>query len=204
MISIEDKLSPAFTALAFLQAHPMDVLFVDIHMPDLTGVELVQGLSRAPLIIFTTAYSDYAVQGFELDAVDYLLKPFSLARFTKACARALERQTARGSASSPSILVKTGYEEERLRLHDILYLEADGNYLTYVLPTRRVLMRQTPADALRQLPAPYFVRVHRSYIVAVEKVEKIARQEVTVAGTAIPIGASYERAVQLLRARFSR
>ncbi|OUJ70463.1 LytR/AlgR family response regulator transcription factor [Hymenobacter crusticola] len=203
-LELRGSFTNAFTALAFLQTTPVDVLFVDIHMPDLTGVELVQGLSQRPLVIFTTAYSDYAVQGFELDAVDYLLKPFSLARFTQACAKALERQTTRGRPSSPAILVKTGYEEERLLLGDILYLEAEGNYLRYVLPTRRVLVRQTMAEALRQLPAHAFIRVHRSYIVALEKVEKLARYEVTVANTPIPIGASYESAVQALRASFLR
>ncbi|MBF9221356.1 LytR/AlgR family response regulator transcription factor [Hymenobacter ruricola] len=199
-LELRGSFTNAFTALPFLQAHPVDVLFVDIHMPDLTDVELVQGLSRRPLFIFTTAHSDYAVQGFELDAVDYLLKPFSLARFTKACARALERHHAQGPASRPAVLVKTGYEEERLLLQEILYVEADGNYLTYVLATRRVLTRQTLADALRQLPAHRFVRVYRSYLVAVGKIEKIARHEMTVAGTSIPIGASYEGVLQTLHA----
>ncbi|UOQ69204.1 LytR/AlgR family response regulator transcription factor [Hymenobacter volaticus] len=203
-LTLQATFTNAFTALAYLHTHPVDVLFVDIHMPDITGLELVQGLSRAPLIIFTTAYSDYAVQGFELDAVDYLLKPFSLARFTKACGKALDRQTGRGMAGRPAILVKTGLAEERVLLENILYLEADGNYLTYVLTARRVLTRQTLAEALQQLPPQYFVRVHRSYIVALSKVDKIARHEVSVAGTSIPIGSSYESAVQALRAHAAR
>ncbi|QKZ12821.1 LytR/AlgR family response regulator transcription factor [Spirosoma sp. KUDC1026] len=198
-LHLEATFTDAFEAITYLQTHRADLIFLDIKMPDISGVDVVKCLPRNPMVIFTTAYSDYAVQGFELDAVDYLLKPFSLARFLKACMKALDIHTLR-SEEDPFIFVKTGYEEEKVRVDDILYLEADGNYLSFVLPTRRLLSRQTMTDALQLLPPGLFVRVHRSYAIAIRKIEKIARQEITVAGGAIPIGASYERTVADIRA----
>jgi DNA-binding LytR/AlgR family response regulator len=198
-LRLQAQFTNAFEALAYLQQHPVDLLFVDVSMPDITGIEFVQGLAAAPLVIFTTAHSDYAVQGFELNAVDYLLKPFSLARFTTACAKALERKTARGDKQRAYLLVKTGYEEQKVFLDEILYLEADGNYLTYVLSSRRLLSRQTLGEAQELLPPPRFLRVHRSFLVALDRVEKLSRHDITVAGTAIPVGVSYEGAVSAIR-----
>ncbi|MGY2131792.1 LytR/AlgR family response regulator transcription factor [Hymenobacter sp. HD11105] len=203
-LDLQASFTNAFDALAYLQVHPVDVLFIDVQMPDITGIEFVQGLAKAPMIIFTTAYSTYAVQGFELDAVDYLLKPFSLARFTKACTKALGNITKQSTEARAYIFIKTGYEEEKLLLEDILYIEADGNYLTFVLTNRRLLTRQTMADIVRQLPAQRFVRVHRSFIISLDKVEKIARTEITVAGTPIPIGVSYENQVDVIREKLSQ
>src|SRR5690606_21965262 len=120
--------------------------------------------------IFSTAYSEYAVKGFELNAVDYLLKPYSLVRFTQACNKALEiKQLRRNFApegtplSEPFIFVKTGYEQEKVDLPELRYLEAEGNYVNYILPNRRLLCRQSLADALHTLPEPQFVRIHRSF-----------------------------------------
>jgi DNA-binding LytR/AlgR family response regulator len=203
-LRLQAQFTNAFDALAYLQQHPVDLLFVDVSMPDITGVEFVQGLAAPPLVIFTTAHSDYAVQGFELNAVDYLLKPFSLARFTAACAKALERKTLRGEKQRAHILVKSGYEEQKLFLDEILYVEADGNYLTYVLTTRRVLTRQTLAEAQLMLPPPRFLRVHRSYIIALDRVEKLARHDITVANVTIPVGASYEGIIAVIRAALNR
>jgi DNA-binding LytR/AlgR family response regulator len=197
-LQLDATFTDAFEAITYLQTHRVDLVFLDIKMPDISGIDVVKCLPRNPMVIFTTAYSDYAVQGFELDAVDYLLKPFSLARFLKACTKALDIHTLR-SDEAPFIFVKTGYEEEKVWVDDILYLEADGNYLSFVLRNRRLLSRQTMADALQLLPSSLFIRVHRSYAVAVRKVDKIARQEITVADHTIPIGASYERTVADIR-----
>ncbi len=200
-LDLKASFTNAFEAIAWLQTNRVDLLFLDIKMPDISGVDVVKCLPKVPMVIFTTAYSDYAVQGFELDAVDYLLKPFSLARFLKSCTKALDIHTLRSGNVPEFIFVKTGYEEEKVLLDDILYIEADGNYLSLVLTTRKMLIRQTMADLLQQLPIEQFVRVHRSYCVAVNKITKMARQEITVAGHVIPIGASYEEAVAVIRAR---
>lgn len=198
-LQLDATFTDAFEAITYLQKHRIDLVFLDIKMPDISGIDVVRCLPRSPMVVFTTAYSDYAVQGFELEAIDYLLKPFSLARFLKACTKALDIHTLR-SEEAPFVFVKTGYEEEKVWLDDILYLEADGNYLSFVLQNRRLLSRQTMADALQLLPINQFIRVHRSYAVAVRKVDKIARQEITIAGHTIPIGASYERTVADIRA----
>lgn len=189
----------AFEALPFLQQNKVDLLFLDIKMPDISGIEFAQILKNGSLVVFTTAYSEYAVQGFDLDAVDYLLKPFSLARFTKACNKALEMKNVRGAEAPDFIFLKTGYEEEKVYLKDILYIEAAGNYMTYVLKERKLMCRQNVPEALLALPEQDFVRVHRSFIVGVKHVGKIARQQVWVNGVEIPVGASYEDGVARIR-----
>ena len=200
-LNLKAGFTDAFEAITWLQTNQVDLLFLDVKMPDILGTEVVGCLSKPPMVIFTTAYSDFAVQGFELDAIDYLLKPFSLARFLKACTKALDTYTLRTAYAPDFIFVKTGYEDEKILLDEILYVEADGNYLSLVLPTRKVLTRQTLTDLMQQLPPDPFVRVHRSYCVAVSKITKISRQEITVASHVIPIGASYEDAVARIRAR---
>lgn len=204
-LALKARFTDAFEAISWLQTNRVDLLFLDINMPDISGTEVVNCLPRPSLVIFTTAYSDYAVQGFDLDAVDYLLKPFSPARFLKACTKALDLHTLRTgnlAESAPDfIFVKTGYEDEKVLLDELLYVEADGNYLSLVLPTRKLLTRQTMADLMQQLPPNRFVRIHRSYCVAVDKITKLSRQEITVAGYVIPIGASYEEAVAGIRTK---
>jgi DNA-binding LytR/AlgR family response regulator len=182
----------AFEAIPYLQQNKVDLIFLDINMPDISGIEFANILQKKPMIIFTTAYSEYAVKGFELDAVDYLLKPFSLARFTKACNKALEIKTLRGDETPNYIFLKTGYEEEKVLLDEILYIEAEGNYMAYVLPKKKLLSRQNISESLNQLPQNQFIRIHRSYIVALNKIQKITRQSVWVAGNEISVGASYE------------
>jgi two-component system, LytTR family, response regulator len=168
-------------------------------MPDISGFEFVACLPESPMIIFTTAYSEFGVQGFEVNAIDYLLKPFSLARFTRASNKAMDRLKIRQGEQPQFLFIKTGYEEERVNIGDIQYLESDGNYITYVLKERKLLCRQTLNEALAQLPEGLFDRIHRSFIIALDKIEKLGRQEVTVGGRPIPIGASYEDRIPVIR-----
>lgn len=200
-LDLKAVFTDAFDAIAYLQTNRVDLLFLDIKMPDISGIDVVKCLSRVPMVIFTTAYSEFAVQGFDLNAVDYLLKPFSLVRFLKACTKALDIHTLRLGNAPDYLFVKTGYEEEKVLLNDILYVEAEGNYLSLVLTNRKLLSRQTMADLLQTLPPDQFVRVHRSFCVSVSKITKMARQEITVASRSIPIGASYEEAVAAIRAK---
>lgn len=196
-LELKATFTNAFTAMRYLRENQIDLIFLDIKMPDISGIELIGCLQQVPMIIFTTAYSQYAIEGFELSAIDYLLKPFSLARFTKATNKALEHKNLRKKSQrlEDYIFVKTGYEEEKILLGDILYIEAEGNYLTFVLTNRQVLSRQTMVDILKILPPEHFIRVHRSYIISLQKIEKISRQEITVAGKSIPVGVSYEDCV---------
>src|SRR5690349_18150725 len=124
----------AFEAMAFLQSNKIDLLFLDIKMPDISGIELLKSIPNPPMVIFTTAYSEHAVESFELNAIDYLLKPFSLARFLKACNKAYEQYEWRKNRNDPapadkSVFIKSGYEQVKVSLEDILYAEGSGNYV---------------------------------------------------------------------------
>jgi DNA-binding LytR/AlgR family response regulator len=161
-------------------------------MPDISGIEFFNSLAKKPLVIFTTAYSEHAVTSFELDAVDYLLKPFSLARFIKGCNKAHELFTYRNTAEpSDHLFVKTGYEQVKVFFEDILYLEAMGNYVTFVLQDKNILSRITVNEVLTLLPPEKFVRIHRSYIVHVAKITKVERVQVTLQKAVIPVSEAY-------------
>ncbi len=190
----------AFKALEYLQNEPVDLLFLDIKMPDISGLEFVTSLQKKPMVIFTTAYSEHAVTSFELDAIDYLLKPFSLPRFIKACNKAQELLQLRGAPAPAKdyVFLKTGYEQVKVYFDEILYLEAAGNYITFVLQDKKLLTRMTISEATDLLPTEKFVRVHRSYIVAKEKIEKIERHQVTIKSNEVPVGASYMQQLQVV------
>lgn len=191
----------AFKALEFLQNEPVDLLLLDIKMPDISGLEFVTSLQKKPLVIFTTAYSEHAVTSFELDAIDYLLKPFSLARFVKACNKAQELLQLRGNAPAPVkdyVFLKTGYEQVKVYYHEILYLEAAGNYVTFVLENKKLLTRMTISEVCELLPPDNFIRVHRSYIVAKDRIDKIERHQVCIKGNPVPVGASYMQQLQIV------
>ena len=182
----------AFKALDYLQKESVDLIFLDIKMPDISGIDFFNSLRKKPLVIFTTAYSEHAVTSFELDAVDYLLKPFSLSRFIKGCNKAFELHNFRNSADiTDHLYVKTGYEQVKVFFEDILYLEAAGNYVTFVLKDKNVLSRSTFIEAINLLPSNKFVRVHRSFVVAVSKIDKLERHQVTINKSIIPVSEAY-------------
>ncbi|HLU88318.1 MAG TPA: LytTR family DNA-binding domain-containing protein [Cyclobacteriaceae bacterium] len=190
-IRLENTFTNAFKAIAYMQENSPDLLFLDIKMPDISGMELAALLENKPMIIFTTAYSEHAVKSFELDAVDYLLKPFSLARFTKACARANDFWHLKNRESLHDyVFIKTGYEQVKVCLNELLFLEAGGNYLTFQLEREKHLARMTFAEA-ETLLNKNFVRVHRSYIVNKEKIDKIERHQLILGTHLVPIGNSY-------------
>ena len=148
------------------------------------------------MVIFTTAYSEHAVQSFELDAIDYLLKPFSLSRFLKACNKAneqfeLKKKSSDQTPADNSIFIKSGYEQIRVALSDILYAESNGNYMQFVLADKKILSRLTMSEAEALLPASLFIRIHRSYIVSKKHINKIEKNNVWINNTELPVGASY-------------
>lgn len=197
-LTVKATFTDAFSAVPYLQQNKVDLLFLDIKMPDISGFEFLSTLSKKPKVIFTTAYSEYAVEAFEVDAVDYLMKPFSLARFSKACNKALE--ALEPEIQEPgSIFLKTGPEEEKIFFEDILFIVSQGNYMEYHLKERKLLCRQTIQEAMQQLVPEKFVRLHRSYIVATDKIDKVSRTAVWIGRTEIPVGASYEEAFQVIR-----
>lgn len=191
-LELKGEFTDAFAALEFLQNESVDLIFLDIKMPDISGIDFYNTLARKPLLIFTTAYSEHAVTSFEMDAIDYLLKPFSLARFVKACNKAFEIYNFRTLArTNDHVFLKTGYEQVKVMYDDILYLEATGNYVTFVLKDRKVLSRGTFAEAINLVPADNFVRVHRSFFVAVNKIDKVERHQVTIGKHVVPVSEAY-------------
>src|SRR6187551_1101874 len=174
-LDLKAVFTDAFKAMEYLQKENIDLIFLDIKMPDISGIDFFASLSKKPLLIFTTAYSEHAVTSFEMDAVDYLLKPFSLARFMKACNKAYELYNARNVAeTSDHLYVKTGYETLKVLYEDILYLEAAGNYVTFVLKDKKILSRSTFGEVVEVLPAA-----------------KFERHQVTVRNVAIPVSEAY-------------
>lgn len=191
-LELKATFTDAFKAIEYLQKENTDLLFLDIKMPDISGIEFFNSLPKKPILIFTTAYSEHAAASFEMDAVDYLLKPFSLARFIKGCNKAYELYNYRNSTETIDFLyIKTGYEQLKVLYDDILYLEASGNYVTFVLKDKNILSRSTFLEAINLLPPEKFVRVHRSYIVSVNKIDKLEKQQVTINSFKIPVSEGY-------------
>jgi two-component system LytT family response regulator len=192
-VDLKAEFTDAFKTMEYLQHNPVELLFLDIKMPDISGIDLLACLSKKPLVIFTTAYTEHAVTSFELDAVDYLLKPFSLARFTKACNKAYELNNFRNAKEDKKdyLFLKTGYEQVKVMFDDICYLEATGNYVNFELKDKQLLSRMTISEVENLLPAEQFIRIHRSFIAAVNKVEKIERHQLVVNGAVLPVGSSY-------------
>lgn len=187
-------------ALDFLQNNPVDLIFLDINMPDLTGIQFLRALTVQPMIIFTTAYSKYAVESYEYDAVDYLLKPIEFDRFLKAVNKAwdhnqLNDQSAAGQtlqkADSEFIMVKSGQDIHNLKADEILYIESAGNYVTFVLPGRKVMSLFSMNKLLEILPGYKFCRIHKSYIVNLQHINKIERHQVLIGKKEVPIGNIY-------------
>lgn len=191
------EFTDAFKALEFMQKEKVDLIFLDIKMPDISGLDFFRSLSKKPLVIFTTAYSEHAVSSFDLDAVDYLLKPFSLARFIKSCNKAYELHNFRNSTEPDDfIFVKDGYDQLKIKFEDILFLEAAGNYVTFTLKEKKILTRSTFAEAMNLLPVEKFVRVHRSFIVSVNQIDKVERHQVTIKNVKIPVSGAYREQLQ--------
>jgi two-component system LytT family response regulator len=191
-LNLKAEFTDAFKAMEYIQKENIDLIFLDIKMPDISGIDFMNSLNKKPMVIFTTAYSEHAVTSFELDAIDYLLKPFSLSRFVKGCNKAYELfQLRNKSGSADFIFLKTGYEQEKVHFDDILYLEAAGNYVNFVLKNKSLLSRMTFAELEVILPKNKFIRIHRSYMAAVSAINRIERHQVHINDIQIPVSESY-------------
>lgn len=190
-------------ALEALRTAPIDLLFLDVHMPELTGLELLRSLPRPPLVIFTTAHSEYALPSYELDAVDYLLKPITLDRFLRAAHKAYARQPAPVATKSPIsasppavpfLFVKDGPKRVKVRWEDILYIEGLRDYVTIHTRQQKIVSLLQLKALVQQLPPDRFVRIHHSYIVALEGLDAIYKDKVQVGSRLLPISESYRPA----------
>lgn len=183
---------------AWLQENETDLLFLDIQMPDINGLQFYKSLVKKPLVIFTTAYSEYAVEGFNVDAVDYLLKPFEYDRFLKAVFKAREYLDflSGQELQMASIFVKVDYQLMKINLKDVDLIEGLDDYIRIHVKPKPVLTLMTLKSLQERLPSNEFIRIHRSYIVPASKIESFGKSKVKVAGKEIPVGSSYSEAYQ--------
>jgi DNA-binding LytR/AlgR family response regulator len=183
-------------ALKYLSANTVDVIFLDVNMPAISGIDFYKRLPEKPMLILTTAYSEFAVEGFNINAIDYLLKPFTFARFMQSVEKAmslhnLSKGIAR-EARQDYLVLRIDYSLMRIALNDILYIEGLDDYLKIHLRQQKPLVvRLTMKAILEKLPNETFIRVHRSYIVAMNKVESIRNKLIIINGEEIPISTSY-------------
>lgn len=176
-------------ALDFLSENTVDLIFLDINMPDISGLEFSRAINNQDmLIIFTTAYSEYAIQSYELSALDYLLKPIEFTRFHKAVAKAVENV----KQSAKFFFVNTGREQTKIGYDDILFIEGDGNYVTYHLGNTDVMVRSTIKETIARLPSSDFFQVQRSYVVAMKHIDKIQDNHVHIGENKLSIGPSFK------------
>lgn len=189
-------------ALEYLPKHKIDLIFLDINMPKLSGIKLPKFLENPPLLIFTTAYSEYALESYELKALDYLLKPIEFDRLLQAVMKAKQvlnqnKEELKTSLknfhdrSEQTVFIKSGSEFHQLSIQNIKYIESDGNYVTFHTGKRPILARYKISEVLELLPNEYFTRIHRSYVVAFEHIETVKKHAVVIDGNEIPISSNY-------------
>ncbi|MCW3125099.1 MAG: response regulator transcription factor [Bacteroidetes bacterium] len=182
-------------AAAYLGAADVDLIFLDVQMPHINGIQLLKSLAKPPMVIFTTAYTEYAAQGFELDAIDYLLKPFDMARFQRSVAKAADyhRYLQKDAAPvMPYIFVKSEYQVIKVNLDDIRYIEALDDYIKiYTTSGRPILTLMTLKAMIERLPDDKFARVHRSFIVSLLRIDSVRNRRVKIGESEIPVGNSY-------------
>ena len=189
----------AMEARAFLEHDTVDAIFCDINMPDLNGMDFVKSLAAPPLVVFTTAYSEYAVEGFRVNAVDYLLKPFGLQDFQRAANRLKERLSESAAADSDNTLfLKTDYRIVKVSIPDIRYIEAMSEYLkVWIQGEAKPIITLLSMKKMEERLPDYFMRIHRSYIINLTMIQEVNKNRVIMdADTYLPIGDMYKDAFQ--------
>lgn len=197
-LQIEATFSDPLEAKEYLDNHSIDLIFLDIQMPDVNGVDFYRELSTKPEVIFTTAYSHYAVEGFNLNAVDYLVKPFEFNRFQLALEKARELIGFRQSKEMEEgfLLVKYNYQWLKIGYKEIEYIEALDDYIKIIVQPKPYLIHMSMKVVTEKLPSEKFMRVHRSYIVAIEKVSSWNKNTITIGDKTIPVSVTYQKQVQ--------
>lgn len=186
-LEIVGSCSNAFEASEVLNTQEVDILLLDIHMPDLNGLDFARSLTNVPAIIFTTAYSEYALESYEVAAVDYLLKPFSLPRFTQAINKAKLYCTNK----KDFMIVKADYKLYKVNYAELLYIEGQHEYVSFYTTSKRITALYSLKSLEELLPRDQFVRIHKSYIISIANIQEIEQLTVSLAGVKLPIGAKY-------------
>lgn len=209
MLEVVGQCHNAIAAFEVLQKQPVDLLFLDIKMPQLLGTDFLKSLRHPPTIIFTTAYREYALEGYELDAVDYLLKPISLERFLRAIQKVTkfeetpptpDSRTVPQTTSDRFLYFRVDRKMVKVMVDDILYLESLKDYVRIVTTTKQLIVKQTITSLEEMLPEGQFLRIHRSFVVALNKVDSYSPTHLEVMGKELPIGRHYKHeAEQVLR-----
>jgi DNA-binding LytR/AlgR family response regulator len=199
-INLQQTFNKPTAATQYLAENTVDLLFLDINMPSITGIDFHRTLKKPMMVIFTTAYSEYAIEGFNLNAIDYLLKPFTFERFVQGVAKAQDlwisqqKQGQMGGKIPTYLYVKADYSVYKIDTDDILFVEGLDDYLKIHLQNAKpIVARMTMKAMLEKLPFLEFSRVHRSYIIALSRIENIRNKVIYLAGEEIPIGTSYEK-----------
>lgn len=201
-LELTEACSNPLQALELLRNRPIDLMFLDIQMPEITGITLLKTLQKKPLVILTTAYSEYALESYDLDVVDYLLKPITFDRFLKAVDKAGQRignpEPMAGppipEPGKPFVFIKDGTKLVKINYDDILFVEGLKDYVTIVTKTQKVVSLQRLKLLETQLPADKFIRIHHSYIIALKAIDAIHKGEVQIGTHFIPISDSYRKA----------
>ena len=190
----------AIEGLSLVQSDAIDLVFLDVQMPELTGIQFLKIINGKCDVILTTAYSQYALDGYELDVVDYLLKPIAFDRFYKAAQKVLQ-SSGNSNSSAPEVLsvqknhdfifVKTEHKIQKIYLDDILYIEGLKDYISIFTRSERIITLQNMKKMEESLPSKSFIRVHKSYIIALGKIESIERSRIQIGEKIIPIGDTY-------------
>lgn len=201
-LNLKATFNNALEPLEYLKEKPIDIIFLDIQMSGLTGVQFLKVLHKKPMVIFTTAYDNYALQGFELDVVDYLLKPIEFERFLIAVEKASNRLNGKEYKevlSTPSytntyFFVKTGFKIQKVVFSEIKYIEGQGDYLKIVTVKEKIMTLQTYKDLEVILPKTKFIRVHKSYMIGIDHVKSVQKNRISIGDVIIPISETYKGA----------
>jgi len=190
-------------AINYLKTNQVDLIFLDIQMDDLTGVQMLKVIEKKPEVIFTTAYEQYALQGYELNVADYLLKPISFERFLKAVEKVYKKidmpkpdcpeQSDKEQFTSDFMFVKTEFRMQKINFADILYIEGQGDYLRIITTKEKIMTLQNFKKMEDVLPRGKFIRIHKSYMVAINKIDSIERNRIKIGETHISISETYRK-----------
>lgn len=204
MLELKGMCKNPLEAMDVLSKEHIDIMFLDIQMPEITGVEFIKSLQQKPATIFTTAYSEYALEGYQLDVIDYLVKPFPLDRFIKAVNKAIEYIDLKRNAKNHDqpngtdfnyLFLHADHKIYKVAMDEIRYIEGLKEYVSYYTKEKRIIVLQSLKSIEASLPSDKFIRVHRSYIVPIDKIKTLDGNQVQIGDKLIPIGRSYKEDV---------